>query len=155
MTEVEFDHLLSKFRRSAARLNEESDSINEIIASVERQLVEANAGFECWATPFRAEPERCYDNGDDNEGHLAWTETLVGFAKLEDAWRLAVKEREARKYNDEDRPTYSYDDPFALSQASRSIRVAALGKLPELIEALSTKADSAVELIGRAKRLVK
>jgi hypothetical protein len=50
MTEVKLSRLLSDLSESAATLNQESDSINDLIEHFEEKLLQLNIGLEVWAT---------------------------------------------------------------------------------------------------------
>src|ERR1035437_5693376 len=91
MTDVE--SVLSKFKQKAVALNAASDSINDTIAAIERQLVEANAGLEVWLTDAGALDETEEEQFTETES-VQWTKTFLGFAKLGpgvEGWHLAVR----------------------------------------------------------------
>jgi hypothetical protein len=50
MTEVKRSRLLSDLSESAATLNQESDSIDDLIEHFEEKLLQLNIGLEVWAT---------------------------------------------------------------------------------------------------------
>ncbi|MDO8433951.1 MAG: hypothetical protein Q7S58_16250 [Candidatus Binatus sp.] len=162
MTEVETSLLLNKFKQTAAELNQASNEINSIISSYEAQLAEANAGVEHWLeSESDALCPSTPDESSNEPGVLVETHKAhqLGFAKLNVFWKLVI-----RQVNAERRHYAGIDEYIArpiegsmseLSKASREIRIAALGKFPNLIEEMHREAVSALETITRAKRLVR
>jgi len=123
----DFDGPLATLKAVAADLKHESDSINEIIASVEAQIVASNIGLEHWI-------ELEYDD-------LVGPVTELGWAKVNDRWRLAV--RLVGTYRTKE-----------LASVSRSMRIRALSRLSKLIEELSWQAAKTMEIIRKAKCLL-
>src|SRR5216684_1371705 len=101
MTEVEFSRLLENFQATAKQLNEASNSINSIIEAIEAKLVAANAGIECW---LPADEPLLSSNSQKYQ---------FGFIKLDQNWRLAVKQAEGLG---------SIFPPTALAKAPREVR---------------------------------
>jgi len=160
MTDVE--SVLSKFKQKAVALNAASDSINDTIAAIERQLVEANAGLEVWLTDAGALDETEEEQFTETES-VQWTKTFLGFAKLGpgvEGWHLAVRPHTFVGEISYDGSTPSEPEDTGgghatpLSQASRQIRIKALELLPTLIERLGKAADEALKTIEDAKRLI-
>ena len=161
MSDEELSRLLSELNETAQELNEASDSINSIILSIEQKIIASNVGTECWLTSmpiYSGEPTSWNDDNDVDHSEL--TETILGFAKLDQdggGWRLAVRERriDNLKYqNGEQDEKIDYWKPTALWRASRELRIRSLEKLPDLIKLLSLRAKNALEAISRAKKLV-
>lgn len=155
MTEVEIKSLLDTFKKSAAELNSASNDINSIIKSYEAQLVAANAGLEYWEPELRL-AERIRFKDDDYE--KKYTVPQLGFAKVQDAWRLVVRNLVITEGFSDNEPTYDEDPELysekPLSDAPRTYRIAALAQFPEFLRGLNREVEKALETIDRAKRLV-
>lgn len=156
MAETPVASLLSTLSDRAAKLNAESDSLNSILATVERRLVEANVGVETWVKQALSST----DHVGDLFQPTTWTALHLGFAKVEGKWCIATK---STRYvsgffeGDTNCPftnQYADGDPSPVSKASRDVRVLALEQLPLLIQAVTESAESCLDSIERAKSLV-
>jgi hypothetical protein len=145
MTDNELPSLLSTLKANAQRLNVESNSINSTIASVENDLIQANAGLSVFLETAR-----------DSAGNYYYAEQLavqgeeegvLGFTKLDSGWHLVVR------YESADGEPPDEQHLVQLAQASRETRIAALKQLPRLIERINRWIESAVETIIEAKKL--
>jgi hypothetical protein len=140
MTDNELPSLLSNLKGNAQRLNTESNAINSIIASVENDLIQANAGLSVFLEKAQ-DSAGCYYHAEPLEVHGEQTGVL-GFTKIDSGWHLVVR------YDKNIEPNYT-----ALAQASRETRIAALKQLPRLIERMNRWIESALETIDEAKKL--
>src|SRR5581483_12006568 len=123
---------LAELKDAAAKLNAQSDSINEIIQTVERQIAATNVGLELW--------ERL----DDEE---------LGWSKLNDRWCFVVRSWLEPEPDDERRePTCMVHGP--LLGEPRTLRIKALEMLPQFVRRLTSEAREAIKIIERAKALV-
>src|SRR5262249_38392457 len=84
MTEVEFSRLLSELSSTANALNTSSDSINELLSRVEKQIAETNVGLDV----------EVYLNGGEGD-HLQWKKVSKDSAPLE--WGIAIDDRHVLK----------------------------------------------------------
>lgn len=149
----EVSGLLAEIQQGAQELNGASDSINLTIGAIEQKLVEANVGLECWLDSepiFRGDGESWVDDRDAK--HTGWKETVLGFAKLDEGWKLAVREREIDAKGLQQ--TVENREPTPLWRASRLLRIAALKKMPTLLQRIRYALDEALEAIASAKKLV-
>ena len=108
---------------SAKRINDASDELTKPIASLERALKRLNLGVACWIT---------INSGTDED--LCWSQD-VGYSRIRrvnGSWRLAIRTIEGPEHDVSRRSLEVW--PF--SDAPRHLRVKAVDKLPELIEAL-------------------
>jgi len=129
MTDAEFSRQLSELSAMATELNRESNSTNELLSRFEEQISTLNVGIEA--------------SQNMGVGVVAWlkltrTSTKPGaspYAK-EEYWGLAIDGRPAL-------------------EASRDLRIAALENLPYLITTLTTESRNRLDVIKRAKKLVK
>lgn len=153
--------LLARFESEAAKLNTKSDSINEILKSVEERLVKANAGVEAWVENISWTD---FDNlldadwtSDAQSDLRTLTQCQLGFAKVPgDGWRLAVRQVEYQQSGwdpdgePEVRPMLVIS-VGALLQAQRAFRIKALALLPLLLESLSQNSSAQVATIEEAQ----
>jgi hypothetical protein len=144
MSDVEFSNLLSELNKSASELNAGTERVNSVLASVETQLTKMNLGFEVWVpdslSSFQISEYRYQD-------------TELGFAKTGTDWSLAVRVREGKRDpRSGDFGWYPLPIPGStrLLDASRQVRIKALQHIPELLEALKSKADEAAATIKEA-----
>lgn len=155
MTHNEIAAVMAEFSKVAAQLNQESDAVNSILASVERQLIDANVGIEVWL--------RALDSTDPEQlrGERVWVAQILGFAKIQNEWCLAVKPmRYATGFFEGDtscpyQEEHSAGEPLRLLSASRDLRIKALRHLPELIAKLSEEAQAYIDTINDAKLMVR
>jgi hypothetical protein len=157
MTDAEVSRLLSELKESAQELNSASDSINLIISSIEQKILESNVGLECWllSEPLNSgEPTRQQIN-DRGDWGSAWTDTVLGFAKLDahEGWRLAVREIGFTAVEDAE-AVADYEQPSPLWRASRELRIRALEKMPALLQCLRDKVKKSLDAIAKAKKMV-
>ena len=138
---------VSELASVAEALNAESNEVNTIIANLNTKLSALNIGIEGWAYP--------------EEDHIQ-----IGWAKVDDKWQLATRYCEKiRLVTEPDHSgigqTKEHFEPepgteytlAPLLQASREVRLRALGYMPTLIEELREEAKASVEKIREAKAL--
>ena len=160
--EFDFSRQLSDLRAVASRLNEESDSINTIIEQLQESLKTLNLGVEAWVQ-VQSEEATITMLPRSQPSVPAIVETSVGYARGQDGWALWVK-RVAYRANTMPNPLVGI--PIAmrepvkvhpwlkLVEAARPVRIAALDAVPRLLDALKAAADSAVQSIQSAKKLL-
>lgn len=130
MTEAEFSRQLSELSKVAADLNRESDSINDLLSRFEDQIGKLNVGIFSGVR-------------------------LSGDTELE--WRKLTRQSTkpgATAYQKEDYWGLAIDGDPVLD-CSRDLRIAALEKLPALVTDLTREAQSRLDVIRKAKTLVK
>jgi len=158
MVEADFPKLLQEFQSVATDLNMKSNGINSTISICEQRIVNANAGIEYWL-----DRELMRDNPTaDEKGALIYLAWRFGFAKVAGDWHLAVQQVTRQWYvedlgggqRDEGWCIREASGPMARSQASRELRIAALERLPDLIQRLIAEARRAITTIERAQKLV-
>ncbi len=155
MTEVEFSRLVSELTQSAKTLNQESDSINTLISKFEETLVAINLGLEVWLLSPELRSRRWTEENDEGVTMEEGThDEELGFAKIDDHWRLAVR---TAMYRHEGREValLSTGRPRPLLDSSREIRIEALRHFPALAGRMKDEADAAVKAITDAKKFVK
>jgi len=160
MTDLEFSRLLSDLSESAKKLNQASDSVNDIIKRFQDTLRSMNVGLEVWPVDLRSESWVA----DDEAGYI---DTELGFAKLKGEWVLATRRAkyvsllvydevsdEYVPLKDSRERLISTEDITPLLEEDRSMRIAALSHFPAIAEALKDEATTAIEAIEEAKKLV-
>jgi hypothetical protein len=152
MTEVEFSRLVSELTQSAKTLNQESDSINTLISKFEETLTAINLGLEVWLTSPELRSRRWTEQNDEGQTVEEGThDEELGFAKVDDNWRLAVRTSTYRSDGD----LLSTARLRPLLDLSREIRIEALRHFPALAARMKQEADAAVRAITDAKKFVK
>lgn len=122
---------LARGVRAAETLGAETDALTETLAQIERALDEMRLGVSAFVT-LRTEE----DEVDHPTIHSVTTTTALSFVKEGKRWMLAIA------------TTHDLDDEWRfapLVNASRELRLLAVEKLPELIEALMTEAERRFE----------
>jgi hypothetical protein len=136
------DSTLKKLASVSQSLNQASDLVTSRIAEVEAALREYKLGVEAWV-----DIRRWYEEGQSTDGswyRLGRTQRLA-YGKKDGKWGLLtyIIPEESDEYEE-----------FAfLREASRDIRLAAIDKLPDLLEALVEKAvQTAQEATKKAEK---
>ena len=114
---------------SAKSINDASEELTKPIASLERALKRLNLGVVCWIT---------IDSGIDEDHY--WGQD-VGYSRIRRVhgnWRLAIRTIEGPEHD----PAVRSQEVWPFSDAPRHLRVKAVDKLPELIEALVKTTDA-------------
>jgi hypothetical protein len=173
MTDVEFSRLLSDLGETAKKLNQASDSVNDIIKRFQETLRSMNVGLEVW--PAELKRHTWMDTNDDEEEYERGTMTQeLGFTRLHDAWVLATRsayyEKQYSYDADSDKWVEVAESPenfvatlgalvrtegaTPLLEQSRATRIAALEFFPEIVRALKDAAGEAVKAIEAARAYV-
>ena len=118
---------------SAANLNSVSDELRQTITEIEAALRKLNVGLAAWVNISTSSGER----GD------SWSRDL-GYTRYGKDWYVALRTTYSDVTEDDDN-----EDQWPFNEAPRWMRVEAIGKLPELIEALAKQADDTAEKIKR------
>lgn len=112
----------------AADLNNVSDELGKSIGELDSALKRLNLGVEVWVELHAGE-------GVHQEDMEFWSEDL-GYAKVGGRWGVALRRVDGN---------YNYPDQEAVEQwlfndGPRSLRLAAIGKIPDLLEKLGKQA---------------
>jgi hypothetical protein len=124
------ERIAASFKRlaeTASVLNKASDEFGKPIAQIEQALCRLNIGVEAW--------ERIRGGTDDSTGEY-WRES-VGFTKVDGEWCLAINENSGNQHYGD----VHYDRTWTFASAPRSLRIAAIDQLPDLVEKLISVAD--------------
>lgn len=140
---------LSELAPLAATLNEESNHLNQTIASLNERIAALNLGISVWTALLTD------DEGPD-------TEYQIGFTKFDmdgQKWQLAYRQRRRildasgdEFVDDDDNPHFSV--PVPLLQTSRNLRIEGLEFVPELLRLMKMEAERRIMAMQRGKKLV-
>lgn len=164
MTEFDFTTQFAALSDAAARLNAESDAINQLIDQLQEKLRALNVGLDAWVL-VQSEPGSTMAPGPSALGTprtptTVRVETSLGYARGVDGWGLYVKRisyraKPSSPFLPEEPDPVTVNKWLKLSDASRAVRIEALRAFPKLLEKLKASADSAVDAIEQAKKFVR
>lgn len=161
MAEAKIHARLVSLEQTAQSLNRVSNSINTILAAVEKKLVESNVGLEVWLNRVLGST-MSKARVDQNFGRVDYSlQRELGFAKLNGTWCLTVRGVRTNDTFFEGDPKCPIhyeevvEEPIPLMQASRQERIAALSLLPDLLEAIENEATRAIQTIEEATKFVR
>jgi len=109
---------------TAANLNQVSDKLNASVAGLENSLRKLGLGIGGWVRI----------SGSNNNDGSYWYED-VGYAKVNGKWGFAIKSGSGHEAADFDKT-----EVWAFNDAPRDLRIAAIKKIPDLIEKLNAEA---------------
>lgn len=155
MTEVEISRLLQELSEVAETLNQESDSINDLIERFEDKLRNLNVGLEVWlAHALKSEPW-VYTEERSMTETIGTNDLQLGFVKFAGKWQLATRTVTWRRGPGDRRELTEVETASTrLLDAPRDIRIAALRRFPELLREFIGAAKDAVRAIQDGKKLV-
>lgn len=177
MTDVnDIDRLASALQSEAEKLNNSSPAVNELLKGAEEKLTTANPGIELWLENMieRTEDVELW-GGEDQYGEskqigkffLAYQ---VGFARVADGWGLAARivEKQTKSQFDSGtfvRPwrrlgadsdtTVTGAKVVPLRNAPMSVRIEALGLVPQIFKRLTKLVIERNEAIANATKQLK
>jgi len=146
---------LSELTPLAKELNQTTNEINGIISTVNEKLAALNLGVEAWLDPSTTSKIPAADMTVTHLHRSTASTPVLGYAKLEDAWQLAIKEEKIiYQWNDDAREEeeVSEDSYRPLLKASRDVRLRALEQLPQLLDALKRQGEAVMKTIARARK---
>lgn len=149
MTEVNINSLFSSLETQANQLNSVAESANNALEAAQNRLVNLNIGIEHWH-PI---PLDRSDQTGSTEAHDTSIEIrfLLGFAKVDGKWCLAVKKvRHESGFFEGDMGCpytneYLETPAVPLLSQSRNLRLTALNMLPEFLEQLSDHVNNLLQ----------
>jgi len=110
----------------AADLNAVSDELGKSITEIDAALKRLNLGITTWVT---------FHGGDEDGGSGFWSRD-IGYARIGGKWGISLRKTEG-DYSDPD-ATQVEEWPF--NDSPRSLRLQAIGKIPELLDKLTKDA---------------
>jgi hypothetical protein len=117
---------------AATDLNSASDSLGRSISELDLALKKLNLGIRVWVTAQSDEEDASYRRKE------------LGYAKVDGRWGIALR-TVSGNYNDPDERDYI--EEWLFNDAPRNLRIGAIGKIPELLAALSNEASETTKLI--------
>ena len=118
----------------ANTLNKASDQLGKIIAPVDLALKALNLGISSWVS---------FNEWSDNSYNFERDE--VGYCKVGGKWGIAIRSVSGN----EDLPDETkLDGPWLFNEAPRKLRIQAIDKIPELLEALVKDAADTTKRIN-------
>lgn len=127
---------------AATGLNAASDELGKAIDALDAALQKLNLGVSAWTT---------LAGGDDGE---LWWSRDVGYTRIRDRWTIALRTQNGHHAV----PTDNSEEVWSFGDAPRWMRVEAVGKIPELLEALLKRTEDTTKKIksriGLARELV-
>jgi hypothetical protein len=123
----------------ATDLNAVSDELGKSVSDIDSALKKLNLGISAWVE-VRAGSGNL-DRGDDSYWHED-----IGYAKISGKWGISLRKVDGN-YTDEDDERV---ESWLFNDAPRFIRLAAIDKIPKLIDMLSNEAvNTAMKLRDR------
>ncbi len=153
---VEIAKQIEQFHGAALRLNQVSDSMNDILSKAEEQIAVAKPGLEFWLDDEKFASGLLREAaGSVGEYDLPNNATdpervyYLGFAKIDGQWRLALRTNIEWKRPDQEWGILQIAiTPIA--QAPRNLRIEAVEALPRFLEDFRKRIEAAVSTIEKA-----
>jgi hypothetical protein len=117
---------------AAINLNSASDELGKAISILEAAIKKLNLGLSAWV-----ELSGGSDFGED------WWTRQVGYTKFRDKWGVALREASGN-YQDPDRDS---EQLWPFNEGPRWMRAEAIGKIPDLLDALLKQANDTTKKI--------
>lgn len=153
---------ISKLTSLGPKLNQTIDEFNKIIASIEKKLADAGIGLEVWVEDDPVESGDSYSDflstDRDQEDPIPTRDvTLLGYARINDKWVLAVKSATLTTKDDHRGGEYEAvtgsSELRPLLNASREIRARSMRLIPRLLGVLTDEAEQALRSMDAAKKV--
>jgi len=119
---------------AAVDLNIASDGLNKPIYSCEAALKKLNLGVSAWVQL----------SGADSRNGL-WWERCLGYTQMKDRWGIALRTRQGHHADDEG----DTEEFWSFNDAPRWMRIEAVAKLPDLLDALLKQAEDTTQKITK------
>jgi hypothetical protein len=123
---------------AATDLNIASDELGQAISLLNESLKKLNLGVSAWARLSGYE-----GNGD-------WWSRDVGYTKIRNEWGIALRKRSGHYAL----PEHDSEEEWFFNEAPRWMRVEAVGKIPDLLDALLKQAADTTKQIKNKTELV-
>lgn len=117
---------------AATNLNTASDGLREAMSVFDAALKKLNLGISAWVT---------VSGNDDEVGE--WWSREIGYTRIGDKWGIALKTASGN-YGCPDRDSV---EKWLFDDAPRWMRIEAVGKIPDLLEALLRQAEDTTKKI--------
>ncbi len=115
--------------KAAEVLNSVSDAFSKAVSDIDEALKKLNLGIVAWVIVHEDSA-----SSDDPIYHIE----EIGYSKIGSKWGIALRTRTGNvMYSDDDRESV---ETWLFNEATRTLRLKAIGKLPELVNKLSQEA---------------
>jgi hypothetical protein len=147
--------LLAELTKNAAEFNRASDTINSLIDHFEENLRNLQLGIETWiCDPPLYSQEAEVENSEGQKGG-GTVDTQLGFTKRAGEWGLTVRVAVYRFDKTENQWEFlRAESETPLHDASRQVRIAAMGQFPQLLRVLNAKVREVLDKIDAARKVV-
>lgn len=125
------DETLKRLAEKASVLHARTDAANEVIEKANRELSSMNLGLEVWLLSV--------EFGETSGQHEVPCFRQLGFAKVDGAWQLAIREWAPAMEGEYGAPR------VALAKHSREMRIKASAHIQPLIEEITRQVDDALQ----------
>ena len=115
----------------ASDLNSVSDELGKSISELDSALKKLNLGISVWVEI----------SDESGNGGYFWREEL-GYGKVGGKWGVALRTVSGHRANEDDDV-----ESWLFNDAPRSLRISAIGKIPELLEKLSVEASETAKQV--------
>jgi hypothetical protein len=119
----------SQLTTVAADLNAVSDELGKSIAEIDVALKKLNLGITTWVPIYSGE-------GDHHREDYSFWSRDIGYAKVGGKWGISLRTVDGNYHE----PDEADVETWLFNDAPRSLRLEAIGKIPELLEKLSSNA---------------
>jgi len=126
----------------SSSLNTASDELTRAVAVLDEALRKLNIGLTAWVIFAKIVVEEYPEIYDSQQ---------IGYCKVNGTWGIALRHISG----DEERGEHNEDGPWLFSDASREMRLQAVEKIPELIEALVKEASETTRKIQEKTKQVR
>ena len=116
----------------ASSLNIASDELTRVVGVLDEALKKLNVGLTAWVSFVRW---TCAPDEYDEE--------QIGYSKVDGKWGIAIR----RIWGDNTAGEGNIQGPWLFNDAPREMRLRAVDKIPEMIEALSSEADKTTKSV--------
>lgn len=126
-------HSYKQLSLAAASLNAASDELGKAISLLDASLKSLNLGVTSWVT--------LSENQEENH----WWQRDIGYTKIRDKWGIALR----TSSGDFSNPDMASEEKWPFNDAPRWMRIEAVGKIPDLLEALVRQAEDTTRKIQK------
>jgi hypothetical protein len=168
---------LNDLSHLSERLNSSTDQLNTELKAIEDRINALLLGVEAWVTKkplqeeFGDEWAALTQNALVASAALGFatrsrTATELGYARFSEGWKLAVRTVTYQQTKTSSRMLEEWNEPITaesgveicrrakpLLRASRTIRMHAVDRIPDLIEALHAAGSQVAEAVERARKI--
>jgi len=119
--------------KTATSLNTASDEFGKFIDVLDASLQRLNLGISAWVT---------ITGGEDSQSGYWWSRDL-GYARTGHKWGISLRECKGNIHD----PEGDDSEEWFFNEGPRWLRIEAVGKMPDLLEALLKQAEDTIKKI--------